>query len=229
VPEEHLEHEITGKQEEGEHPHHGHRKDAALELLGEDRVEMTDEQASLPIRHGCMAETDMMSRVASSLARLTSLFCRRCAGSTSSRSSTSCADYLCGSGRGILMAADALGLFKELCYVEYSHPEHSPGAGEACGGRRGIHSKPTHLGYSRSCAVWSTRIRALTGSRRGQWRPQGHPNVKIWAGHFLTAPTGVHSRGERAARGQFLCQIPVGDRCRDKPEKPHPPCHTGTD
>ncbi|RSH95797.1 hypothetical protein EHS25_000889 [Saitozyma podzolica] len=63
VPEQHLEHDITGKQEEGEHPNHGHRKDAALELLGQDRVEMTDEQASLPIRHGCMAETDVMSRI----------------------------------------------------------------------------------------------------------------------------------------------------------------------
>jgi hypothetical protein len=30
--------------------------------------------------------------------------------------------------------------------------------------------------------MWSTRIRALTGSRRGQWRPQGHPDVKIWGG-----------------------------------------------
>ncbi|RSH80850.1 hypothetical protein EHS25_007019 [Saitozyma podzolica] len=37
VPEDHLENDIPGKQEQGEEPHHGHRKDAALEILGEDR------------------------------------------------------------------------------------------------------------------------------------------------------------------------------------------------
>ncbi|RSH89802.1 hypothetical protein EHS25_001788 [Saitozyma podzolica] len=50
VPEEHLEHDISRKQEQGEHRQHGHRKDAALELLGNDRVEMTDEQSSLVAR-----------------------------------------------------------------------------------------------------------------------------------------------------------------------------------
>jgi hypothetical protein len=47
VPEEHLEHDINWKQEQVEHRQHGHRKDAALELLGNDRVEMTDEQVSV--------------------------------------------------------------------------------------------------------------------------------------------------------------------------------------
>ncbi|GFZ47569.1 hypothetical protein JCM24511_05313 [Saitozyma sp. JCM 24511] len=37
VPEDNLENDIPGKQEQGEQPHHGHRKDAALEILGEDR------------------------------------------------------------------------------------------------------------------------------------------------------------------------------------------------
>ncbi|GFZ50389.1 hypothetical protein JCM24511_08146 [Saitozyma sp. JCM 24511] len=50
VPEEHLEHDINWKQEQVEHRQHGHRKDAALELLGNDRVEMTDEQSSLVAR-----------------------------------------------------------------------------------------------------------------------------------------------------------------------------------
>jgi hypothetical protein len=61
VPEEHLEHDINGKQEQGEHRQHGHRKDAALELLGNDRVEMTDEQVSLPARRDACANDILQS------------------------------------------------------------------------------------------------------------------------------------------------------------------------
>jgi hypothetical protein len=53
VPEEHLEHDINGKQEQAKHSQHEHRRDAALELLGNDRVEMTDEQVSLLGRSVC--------------------------------------------------------------------------------------------------------------------------------------------------------------------------------
>jgi hypothetical protein len=53
VPEEHIEHDINGKQEQADHSQHGHRRDAALELLGNDRVEMTDEQVSLLGRSVC--------------------------------------------------------------------------------------------------------------------------------------------------------------------------------
>jgi hypothetical protein len=63
-----------------------------------------------------------------------------------------------------VMTADTFGLF-ETRYVENSH-RHSSEAARDSGGRRGHPSQADAFDYSRSCAMGSTRIRALTESRR---------------------------------------------------------------
>jgi hypothetical protein len=122
-------------------------------------------------------------------------------------------NYLYGRRSCGVMTADTFGLF-ETRYVENSH-RHSSEAARDSGGRRGHPSQADAFDYSRSCAMGSTRIRALTGRR-----PQGYPNVTIWPGHFLPVPTAVRSLEERAARRQFLCRKTGRDRRRDIPEKP---------
>jgi hypothetical protein len=97
------------------------------------------------------------------------------------------------------MAADPLGLFKELCYVEYSHPEHSPGAGGACGGRRASTASRRIWAIQGAvlCGVLASEHSQGAGGASGGRR--GIPMSRSGAGHFLTVPTGVHSRG-RAGR-----------------------------